>query len=34
MVLNTIRFYIEDNVNKEDNFNRKTLVFTLQMAKT
>ena len=30
-VLNTITFYLEDDNNKETNFNGETLVFTLQM---
>ena len=32
-VLNTITFYLEDNNNKEVNFNGETLTFTLQMIK-
>ena len=32
-VLNTITFYLEDNNNKEINFNGETLTFTLQMIK-
>ena len=32
-VLNTITFYLEDINNKEIDFNRKTLTFTLQMIK-
>ena len=33
-VLNTITCYLEDNHNKEVNFNGETLTFTLQMIKT
>ena len=29
-VLNTIRFYLEDDNNEEVNFNQETLTFTLQ----
>ena len=32
-VLNTITFYLEDDNNKEVNFNGETLIFTLQMIK-
>ena len=32
-VLNTITFYLEDDKNKEVNFNGETLTFTLQMIK-
>ena len=32
-VLNTIRFYLEDDNNKEVDFNGETLTFTLQMIK-
>ena len=32
-VLNTIIFYLEDDNNKEVNFNGETLTFTLQMIK-
>ena len=32
-VLNTITFYLEDDNNKEVNFNKETLTFTLQMIK-
>ena len=32
-VLNTITFYLEDDNNKEGNFNGETLTFTLQMIK-
>ena len=32
-VLNTITFYLEDDNNKEVDFNQKTLTFTLQMIK-
>ena len=32
-VLNTITFYLEDNNNKEVDFNQETLTFTLQMIK-
>ena len=32
-VLNTITFYLEDDNNKEVNFNQETLTFTLQMIK-
>ena len=32
-VLNTITFYLEDDNNKEVNFNQETLTFTLQMMK-
>ena len=32
-VLNTITFYLEDDNNKEVNFNGETLTFTLQMIK-
>ena len=32
-VLNTITFYLEDDKNKEVDFNSKTLTFTLQMIK-
>ena len=32
-VLNTITFYLEDNFNKEVDFNGETLTFTLQMIK-
>ena len=32
-VLNTITFYLEDNNNKEINYNGETLTFTLQMIK-
>ena len=32
-VLNTITFYLEDENNKEINFNGETLTFTLQMIK-
>ena len=32
-VLNTINFYLEDDKNEEFNFNRETLVFTLQKIK-
>ena len=32
-VLNTITFYLEDNNNKEVNFNGETLTFTLQKIK-
>ena len=32
-VLNTITFYLEDDNNKEVNFNEETLTFTLQMIK-
>ena len=32
-VLNTITFYLEDDKNKEVNFNQETLTFTLQMIK-
>ena len=31
-VLNTITFYLEDDNNKEVNFNSETLTFTLQMV--
>ena len=31
VVLNTIRFYLEVDDNKEVNFNRETLIFTLDM---
>ena len=30
-VLNTITFYLEDDINKEVDFNQETLTFTLQM---
>ena len=33
-VLNTITFYLEDDKNKEINFNGETLTFTLQLIKT
>ena len=32
-VLNTVTFYLEDDNNKEVNFNEETLTFTLQMIK-
>ena len=32
-VLNNITFYLEDDNNKEIDFNQKTLTFTLQMIK-
>ena len=32
-VLKTITFYLEDENNKEVNFNQETLTFTLQMIK-
>ena len=32
-VLNTITFYLEDNNNKEVDFNQETLTFTLKMIK-
>ena len=32
-VLNTIKFYLEDDNNKEANFKEETLTFTLQMIK-
>ena len=32
-VLNTVTFYLEDDNNKEVNFNQETLTFTLQMIK-
>ena len=32
-VLNTIKFYLEDDNNEEVDFNQKTLTFTLQMIK-
>ena len=32
-VLNTITFYLEDDNNKEVNYNGETLTFTLQMIK-
>ena len=32
-VLNTITFYLVDNINEEVNFNGETLTFTLQMIK-
>ena len=32
-VLNTIMFYLEDDNNKEFDFNQKTLTFKLQMIK-
>ena len=32
-VLNTITFYLEDENNKEVDFNQETLTFTLQMIK-
>ena len=32
-ILNTITFYLEDDNNKEVNFNEETLTFTLQMIK-
>ena len=32
-VLNTITFYLEDDNNKEVDFNGETLTFTLQMIK-
>ena len=32
-ILNTITFYLEDDNNKEVNFNGETLIFTLQMIK-
>ena len=32
-ILNTITFYLEDNNNKEVDFNNETLTFTLQMIK-
>ena len=32
-ILNTITFYLEDDNNKEVDFNQKTLTFTLQMIK-
>ena len=32
-VLNTITFYLEDDSDKEVNFNEETLTFTLQMIK-
>ena len=32
-VLNTITFYLEDDNNKEVNFNGETMIFTLQMIK-
>ena len=32
-VLNTITFYLEDDDNKEVDFNQETLTFTLQMIK-
>ena len=32
-VSNTITFYLEDDNNKEVDFNRETLTFTLQMIK-
>ena len=32
-VLNTITFYLEDDKNKEVDFNQETLTFTLQMIK-
>ena len=33
-VLNTKTFYLEDDNNKEVDFNQETLTFTLQMIKT
>ena len=32
-ILNTVTFYLEDDNNKEVNFNGETLIFTLQMIK-
>ena len=32
-ILNTVTFYLEDDINKEVNFNQETLTFTLQMIK-
>ena len=32
-VLNTITFYLEDDINEEVDFNGETLTFTLQMIK-
>ena len=32
-VLNTIAFYLEDNIHQEVDFNGETLSFTLQMIK-
>ena len=32
-ILNTVTFYLEDDNNKEVNFNQETLTFTLQMIK-
>ena len=32
-VLNSITFYLEDNKNKEVNFNGETMTLTLQMNK-
>ena len=32
-VLNTITFYLEDDINEKVDFNRETLTFTLQMIK-
>ena len=32
-ILNTITFYLEDDINKEVNFNQETLTFTLQIIK-
>ena len=32
-ILNTITFYLEKNINEENNFNGETLTFTLQMNK-
>ena len=32
-VLNTITFYLEDDNNKEVDFNQETMTFTLQMIK-
>ena len=32
-ILNTVTFYLEDDNNKEVNFNGETLTFTLQMIK-
>ena len=33
-VLNTITFYLKDNINEKVNFNGETLTFTLQMIKS
>ena len=32
-VLNTVKFYLEDDDNEEVDFNQETLTFTLQMIK-